>query len=278
MRKITVITGGGGGIGLATAKIVGRENYVVICDVDVKRLETGLNELRSLGIEGEAISCDITDSPAVKALVAQTRELGTVLSVIHTAGVSPHMGDAEKIMAINALGTINVTEAFFEIAKEGFCIVNAASMSGYLLPGFIIPKRSYKYARTDKQKFFKKMMAACNYLPKKRRPGIAYAISKNFIIWYSKAEAGRFGQKGARILSVSPGSFDTEMSKLEGEGAARPVQYAAIKRFGRVEEIAELLAFCAGPKPGYLTGTDILCDGGVVAGLKPRDLMKMAAK
>ena len=65
---------------------------------------------------------------------------------------------------------------------------------------------------------------------------------------------------------------------MEGEDAAKPVQLAAIKRFGRVEEIAELLALCAGPKPSYLTGTDILCDGGAVAGMKRTDLLRIAVE
>ena len=75
--------------------------------------------------------------------------------------------------------------------------------------------------------------------------------------------AARFGAKGARILSVSPGSFDSAMGRLEkGSGSERLVACAALKRFGPSEEFAELLAFCACSKPGYFTGVDILCDGG----------------
>ena len=87
-----------------------------------------------------------------------------------------------------------------------------------------------------------------------------------FVIWYSRQMAARFGAKGARIRSVSPGSFDTAMGRLEKKsGAERLVAYAALKRFGTPEEIAELLAFCASSKPGCLTGVDILCDGGTQA-------------
>lgn len=75
--------------------------------------------------------------------------------------------------------------------------------------------------------------------------------------------AGAFGAKGARILSVSPGSFDTAMGRLEEKsGSVDLVDHAALQRYGRLEEIAEVLAFCASERPGYLTGTDILCDGG----------------
>lgn len=277
MTNVSVITGGGGGMGLATAKILGRDTYVVICDVDEQRLAVGLEELKSLGIEGESLRCDITDRGSVGAVVARASAVGRVTSVVHTAGISPHMGSAEKVMTINALGTLNVNEAFLDVAGEGFCIVNVASMAAHMLPGILIPKRAYAYARTDRDRFFRKMMAACNRFPKARRSGIAYSISKNFVTWYSKDAAGVFGEKGARILSVSPGTFDTEMGRLEGEEAAKPVKFAALKRLGRAEEIAELLAFCAGPKPSYLTGTDILCDGGTIAGLKPGDLMRLAS-
>ncbi len=178
------------------------------------------------------------------------------------------MADAETVMAINALGTFNVNEAFFEVAEQGLCIVNVASMAAYMAPRILFPQRKYPLVHSDRQKFLKKMVAACGRVPKRRRSALAYLISKNFVVWYCRTEAGRFGQKGARILSVSPGSFDTEMGRLEGEDASGPLRAAALKRFGRPEEIAELLVFCAGPKCGYLTGTDILCDGGTVAGIK----------
>lgn len=78
-------------------------------------------------------------------------------------------------------------------------------------------------------------------------------------------------KKGARIVSVSPGSFDTAMGRLEEKsGSAEMLKTAALKRFGKPDEIAEVLAFCASEKAGYLTGTDVLCDGGVCAGRQAR--------
>lgn len=100
---------------------------------------------------------------------------------------------------------------------------------------------------------------------------MAYSISKAFVVWLSRTEAGAFGAKEARILSISPGSFDTEMGRLEEKsGSAAMLESAALKRFGKPDEIAELIAFCASRKAGYLTGIDILCDGGVIAGRRNR--------
>ena len=115
------------------------------------------------------------------------------------------------------------------------------------------------------------MMAACNVFPEEGRSGMAYAISKSFVRWYSTSQSERFNSRGLRIVSVSPGSIDTEMGRLEEQaGAGAMVTNAAVPRWGKPEEMAELLAFCASDKAGYLTGTDMLNDGGVIASMTER--------
>lgn len=87
----------------------------------------------------------------------------------------------------------------------------------------------------------------------------------------------RFGKRGGRIVSVSPGTIDTSMGRLEERaGSGAMLNYAALKRFGRPEEVAELLAFCADAKAGYLTGVDIACDGGVLAAFTMKDMITVA--
>lgn len=267
MKKITLITGGAGGMGLAAAKIVGRDHQVLISDINQQKLDSAVNELNQLGIQCEALACDITQQDSVKALFEVAHNQGQIVSVIHTAGISPQMANAATIMKVNGLGTINITEAAYNIASEGFALINVASMAAHLVPRLFIPKRAYPYAFTDIDTFLKKAVAPSRLMPKELyRNGLAYSISKDFVIWYSKKNAARFGTKGARVVSVSPGVFDTEMGRLEEKsGSADMLKKAALKRYGRPEEIAEVLAFCASEKAGYLTGTDVLCDGGVVA-------------
>lgn len=269
MTNVSVITGGAGGMGLATAKIVGRNHFVVLSDVSQERLDVAKAELAKLGIKSETVVSDITDLASVEVLVKTAQSHGTVVSVIHTAGISPSMGSPELIMNINAIGTINVTQAFLKIAQRGFVLVNVASMAGYSLPKLLLPTRSYRHAFHNQPKFTKKLLGRVKFFPAKLRAGIAYCISKNFVIWYSMAVAADFGAKGARIVSVSPGSFDTSMGKLEkAKGAGAMADISALGRFGEPQEIAEVLAFCASDKPSYLTGTDILVDGGTVSQMK----------
>lgn len=258
-------------MGLATAKIVGRDHGVVLCDVRQERLDAAAAALDDLGITVTAVNCDVTDAQAVARLFETAAGLGTVASVIHTAGVSPSMGGADFIIRTNALGTVNVGEMFYETAAEGAAIVNVASMAAHLLPEEMMPTGRFPLAMRDVATFMTEMTATCSAVHDEARSGFAYAVSKGFVRWYSSAQAERFNGRGLRIVSVSPGSVDTEMGRLEEQaGAGAMVTNAAVPRWGNREEMAELLAFCVSDKAGYLTGTDILNDGGVVASMRER--------
>ncbi|CQD03295.1 short chain dehydrogenase [Mycobacterium lentiflavum] len=271
MNRVSVITGGAGGMGLATAKIVGGDHTLVLCDVRQDRLDTAAATLKDLGVTVTAINCDVTDRGAVTELFDTATGLGTLSSVIHTAGVSPSMGSAEYVMRTNAIGTVNVNEAFYATAAEGSVIVNVASMAAHMLPAELVPTAQFPSAIDDGDAFWNAMMTACDIAGEDARSGIAYALSKSFVKWYSQSQAERFNARGLRIVSVSPGSTDTEMGRLEEQaGAGAMVTNAAVPRWGKPEEMAELLAFCASDKAGYLTGTDILNDGGVIASMTER--------
>ncbi|MDV3123579.1 SDR family oxidoreductase [Mycobacterium sp. 21AC1] len=271
MTSVSLITGGAGGMGVATARIVGKDHALVLCDVRQDRLHDAVSTLDELGISATAVHCDVTDRRAVARLFKKAGGLGTVTSVIHAAGVSPSMGDAGYVMRTNALGTVNVNEAFYGTGGEGSAIVNVASMAAHLLPEEVVPTQLFPLALEDADAFSNEMLAACAFAPEEARPGYAYALSKNFVKWYSSSQAERFNARGLRIVSVSPGSVDTEMGRLEEQaGAGAMVSDAAVPRWGRPEEMAELFAYCVSDKAGYLTGTDILNDGGVVASMRER--------
>jgi len=270
MKDICVITGGGSGMGLATARLMGKDHSIIICGRSVQKLENAVKELQEEGIEVEAFACDVADYESVKKLAIHAMTKGEVRAVIHAAGMSPHMGNAKQIMEANALGTIHINNAFYNVMKEGGCIIDVSTMSAYLTPKIVMPVGLYKYSVKDPALFMKKIMKRVNLFPEKVRAGVAYGISKHFVIWFAKQDAARFGKKGVRVISVSPGNFETPMGNLEKEEADTYTKYCAIKRFGHVDEIASLFAYCAGKEAGYLTGVDILCDGGLVAsGINP---------
>jgi NAD(P)-dependent dehydrogenase (short-subunit alcohol dehydrogenase family) len=264
-------------MGLATARLLGRDHHVVICDVQQERLDAAAEELRALGTSCDATVCDVTERAAVERARDLATATGTVVSVVHTAGLSPTMASAERIIQVNALGTVYVNEVFSATAEAGFRLVNVASSAGHLPPGTPVPRRAYPSAFTDPDRLARAMVSRCNLLPAKHRAAFAYSISKHFVIWYSRKQAAALGAKGGRIVSVSPGSTDTEMGRLEGPmGATALAEVSAVGRFGRPEEIAEVLAFCASEKASYLTGTDVLVDGGAGAALSLRGMVNMA--
>ncbi|MGV0747320.1 SDR family oxidoreductase [Mycolicibacter minnesotensis] len=271
MASVSVITGGAGGMGLATAKILGRDHTVVLCDVRQERLDSAQAALAELGIAATAVNCDVTDRGAVTRLFDTAAGLGTLASVIHTAGVSPSMGDAEFVMRTNAFGTVVVNEAFYDAAGDGAVIVNVASMAAQLLPDKAYPTKQFPLAYSDGDAFVAAMTAYCNNAPEQMRSGFSYTVSKAFVKWYCASQAERFGGRGLRIVSVSPGNIDTEMGRREEKaGVGMMMPDALIPRWGTAEEMAELFAFCAGDKCAYLTGADILADGGVVASMRER--------
>lgn len=272
-----LITGGAGGMGLATALLLAASHRVVLVDVTEELVDRAVQTLAEAGITATGLACDITDAAAVRAVFDASEAVDHVRAVVHSAGVSPQMGDAAFIHRINALGTVHVTETFLRTAAEGDSLVNVASIAGHLSPALLQPTRTFKLAHTQPERFVQKLIAGSNRLPPGMRSGSAYSTSKAFVIWYSRHRAAAFGAKGARIVSVSPGSFDTAMGRLEEKsGSAKLLDHAALKRFGRPEEVAAVLAFCASEAPGYLTGTDILVDGGTRAGLTLRGMIDLA--
>ena len=266
MKRVCVITGGGSGMGLATAKILAKQNYlVVVAGRTLYKLKNAVDEIKAEGGDSMAFACDVSKKEETEKLACFARTQGEIRVVIHVAGLSPHMGDARVILEGNALGTININDAFYPLIAEGGCIIDVSSMSAYMTPRIFIPEKIYCLSRINTEVFINKLMRRIRLLPKKNQAGFAYALSKNFVIWYARTDAAPFGAKNVRVLSVTPGNFETPMGKLEEDDGGDFVKYNAIKRFGKPEEIAQLFAFLVDERLGYLTGADILCDGGCVA-------------
>ena len=270
MANVCVITGGGSGMGLEAAKFMPKDKIIVISGRTMSKLEGAVAQLKELGFEAYAKTCDTSSRESVKELVEFATSLGEVKNVINSAGVSPAMkGTPEGILRINALGTVYINQEFSKVMKEGSVIVDVASNSAYVLPAFIIPKKAYAYAETDEAKFLKtlvkrSMLAKGEY----QRKGFAYSLSKNFVVWYAKKCAFEYGLKGIRVVSLSPGLIATDMGNLEKEDGGMLIPFAAEERMGKPEELGYALATVADERNGFLAGVDVLCDGGSTNGMK----------
>jgi len=220
-----------------------------------------------LGFEAYAHTCDTSVRESVKDLAEYAASLGEIKNVINSAGLSPNMANQEKILRVNALGTVYINQEFSKLMNAGSVIVDVASNSAYILPSFLISKKTYTLADTNEELFVKKLIKKSN-LPKGeyQRNGFAYALSKNFVVWYAKKCAFEYGKKGIRVVSLSPGLIATDMGNLEAKEGGALIPFTAEERMGKPEELGYALATVADERNGYLAGVDILCDGGSTYG------------
>lgn len=268
MKQICIVTGGGSGMGLASAKLLGKDHKIILVGRTPKKLDNAIAELQALGIEAEAFPGDVGKRESIQALVEHATSQGYVKTVLHAAGMSPHMASGEAIFTANAIGTIHVNEEFSKVMDQGGCIINIASMAAYMTPEEQIPTALYPLSLTDPQEFLKEVLEILQKVAEEMRPSVAYVFSKHFARWYTQYSAFMYGKRGIRVISVSPGTFETPMGEIEGEQASDLAEMGALGRTGKPEEIANLIAFLASEKASYLTGTDILCDGGTVAAIR----------
>jgi NAD(P)-dependent dehydrogenase (short-subunit alcohol dehydrogenase family) len=189
--------------------------------------------------------------------------LGELSAVFHCAGLSPSMADAKTLFAVNFGGTANVIDALFPLVVPGTVAVCVASMSGHRrgLGAFAdvlsAPQAPYNLdALVD---------AARN------QARAAYALSKRGVMTLVEQHASAWARKGARIVSISPGVVDTPMGQREtgasgGGSAPLVLKNTPLARFATADEIAALAEFLCQPVAGFITGCDILIDGGAIAG------------
>lgn len=267
LKTVCVITGGGSGMGLEAAKYLSKDKIIIISGRTESKLQKAIEELKSLGYEAYAFACDISDRMSARKLAEFASSKGIIKNVINCAGLSPSMGSPEQILKINALGTVHVNEEFYKFMENGSVILDVASNSAYVLPKFLINKKIYELASTSEIKFLNKILKRCKLgRTDYEKSGLAYAFSKNFVVWYAQKCAFVFGEKGIRVLSLSPGLVSTDMGNLEAKEGSQMLEYGAEKRMGKPEELGFAIASAVDERNGYLAGVDILCDGGCTNG------------
>ena len=263
---VIVITGAGG-MGAAVARRIGSGSTVLLADADEQVLGREVAGLAALGHDVVGQVVDVSDQASVEALAATAADRGPVAVVVHTAGLSPVQATVDAILRVDLLGTALVLDAFGAVISPGGAGVFVASMAGTMAtldPGF--ERRLATTATGD-------LLALAELAPGAvPDPATAYVVAKRANQLRVRAASLAWGRRGARVNSVSPGVIATPMGAAELEGPNGPVMRALLDgsgmgRIGTPEDIAGVVEFLVGRTAGYVTGTDVLVDGGVVASL-----------
>ena len=209
---------------------------------------------------------DASSRDAVQALVATATGLGEVTGLIHAAGVSPSQASPSTILKIDLYGTALVLEEFGNVVAAGGAGVVIASQSGHRLPPLTV-EQNKALATTPVEELLGLPFLQPDQLTDSLH---AYQIAKRGNSVRVMAEAVRWGKRGARVNTISPGIIITPLAKDEltgprGEGYRRMIESSAAGRAGTPDEVGTVGALLMGPDGGFITGSDILMDGGVTA-------------
>jgi len=260
---VAVITGGGGDMGIACAERLGaRGQRLCLAELAPDRLERATAALRGRGLEVTPVRCDVADPGSIRHLAETAAGLGELAALVHTAGLSPTMGDGRRILTVNLIGSALLVEAFRPLAVAGTAAVLVASQAGHLARRARTPALDALLDAPLRPDFLAALEALDANL---FAPAAAYPISKYGVQRLAVREAPAWGARGARIVSLSPGIIDTGMGRQEY--AAQPfmktmVERTPLRRQGRAEEIASAADFLCSADASFVTGTDLLVDGG----------------
>jgi NAD(P)-dependent dehydrogenase (short-subunit alcohol dehydrogenase family) len=257
---------GAGSIGQAIARRVSAGKHVLLADVRQENADAAAKTLMDAGFEVTTAVVDVSSRDSVQALVHMATAIGEVTGVIHAAGVSPSQAPVATILKVDLYGTALVLEAFGDVIARGGAAVVIASQSGHRLPA-LSPAQNKALATTPVEQLLALPMLQADQVTD---PLNAYQISKRGNSLRVMAEAVRWGKRGARVNTISPGIIFTPLARDElngprGEGYRRMIGLSAAGRGGTPDEVGAMAALLMGPEGTFITGSDFLMDGGVTA-------------
>jgi NAD(P)-dependent dehydrogenase (short-subunit alcohol dehydrogenase family) len=269
MTTDVLVVIGAGSIGQAIARRTGAGKHLLLADFNETTLQNAKTALEDAGHTVSTQRVDVSDAESVRALAQAAAGLGDVVQVVSTAGVSPVQAPAEAVLAVDLYGTAVVLEEFGKVIAPGGAGVHISSMAGHMPPP-LDPETAHALAFTPVEELLALPVLAPDAVP---NSGAAYAISKQANHLRVQAAAVPWGDRGARVNCISPGIILTplardEMSGPGAEGYQRMIEVSAAGRVGTADEVATAAAFLLGPDAGFITGTDLLIDGGVIAALR----------
>jgi NAD(P)-dependent dehydrogenase (short-subunit alcohol dehydrogenase family) len=264
-KNVTVVIGSGS-IGQAIARRVSAGKHILLADLREQNAEAAAKVLSEAGFEVSTTIVDISSSDSVHALAEKAVSIGNITGLIHAAGVSPTQASPETILKVDLYGTAVILEEFGNIIANGGAGVVIASKSGHRLPS-LTQEQDKDLATTPVEE----LLALPMLQPDKITDSLhAYQISKRGNSLRVKAEAVRWGKRGARINTISPGIIITPLAKDElnghrGEGYRKMINLCPVGRAGTPDEVGNVGALLMGADGAFITGSDFLMDGGVTS-------------
>jgi len=265
MSDVIVVIGAGQ-IGQAIARRVSAGKHVMLADLRKSKAEEAAEVLANAGFDVSTTTVDVSSRESVHALVQTATTLGDVSGVIHSAGVSPSQATPEVILAVDLYGTALVLEEFGNIIAPGGSCVVIASQSGHRL-GALTAQQDAALATTPADE----LRALPLLQPDQVADSLnAYQLAKRGNSLRVMAEAVRWGKRGARVNTISPGIIITPLARDEltgprGEGYRRMIELCPAGRAGTPDEVGTVGALLMSPDGAFITGSDFLMDGGVTA-------------
>jgi len=255
-------------MGTAIVRRIAAGRKILLGDISEKNLEKAAHDFQYSGYDVDTMIVNALEKDSIEAFANKAASLGDVMYFIDTAGASPHQTNPEHILNLDMVGTGYAVDAFGKVMAKGGAGLIVSSQTGYMYP---IPyEEEQKILNTPTDQLmnlsFIKETAMQN-------SGLAYMIAKRINqLQAMKAAATTWKERRARINTISPGVIVTPLAYDEfaaaGEGYQDMIDKSAAERTGTSDEIAEAAAFLLGEHAGFITGTDLLIDGGVIAALR----------
>lgn len=265
MKDVLLLTGAGQ-IGTAIARRVGAGKKIVAADWTLEHAEATVKLLTEAGFDAVAVEFDISSRASVLNLISEAKKYGEIETLVNSAGISPSQGSVEEILKVDLYGTAVLLEEVGKVIKKGGSGVTISSQSSHRMPAL---------SADDDEKLATLPPDALLSLDLLQPENIdaplhAYQLSKRANGKRVMAEAVKWGQRGARINSISPGIIVTPLALDEfngpnGDFYKNMFAKCPAGRPGTADEVANVAELLLGSKGAFVTGSDFLMDGGATA-------------